>query len=316
MPEIIGVVTASTLNVRPKPSTLQPAIGTLRRGSSVTILNRDGGWCRIPWHGSQAFVHGDFLTIKETNPAAGFFHEDDDMKIVPLSPRESERLPVASDFAPIQRLVARTWNVQGGLLKILSDRIGIEPATSVAVLCVESGGKGFNADGSMVIRFENHVFWREWGKGNATTFAAHFSFNEAQGWKDHKFREKPAGKWGECHGDQLREWRVLDFARSLHDIAALRSISMGGPQIMGFNHARAGYDSVHSMFNAFRNDVRYQTIALFDFLQGPGTTSPMVVALQRKKFGDFAALYNGPGQAAEYGFRIERHVEAFRSLTP
>ncbi|HET6272949.1 MAG TPA: N-acetylmuramidase domain-containing protein [Bacteroidota bacterium] len=314
MPGLTGVVTATTLNVRPEPTTLKQPIGTLKRGISVSILDRAGGWFKIPWSGAAGYVHGDYLTIQDSNPAAGFFHEEDDLKIVPLPPKEFERIDVSSSFSPIQRLVARTWNSQGGLLEILSDRVGIEPATTVAVLCVESGGKGFNADGSMIIRFENHVFWREWGKTNAALFAAHFAYDQTKGWRDHKFREKSNGKWREFHGDQQLEWRVLEFARTLHDSAALRSISMGGPQIMGFNHARIGYDSVHSMFNTFRNDIRYQTIALFDFLQGPGTTSPMVVALQRKKFNDFASMYNGPGQAAMYGERIQTHAETFSSL--
>jgi hypothetical protein len=314
MPGLTGVVTASTLNVRPEPTTTRQPVGTLTRGASVTILGQTGGWFKIQWNGSAGFVHGDFIALQDANPAAGFFHEEDDLRIVPLPPKEPERIAVPSTFSPIQRLVARTWNAQGGLLKVLSDRVGIEPATTVAVLCVESGGKGFNPDGSMIIRFENHVFWREWGKTNAPLFESHFGYNQGQGWKDHKFREKPRGPWREFHGDQQLEWRVLDFARALHDIAALRSISMGGPQIMGFNHARVGYDSVKAMFDAFRSHVRFQTMALFDFLQGPGTTSPMVVALQRRKFNDFASLYNGPGQAAEYGFRIEKHAEAFTSI--
>lgn len=314
MPTLTGVVTSTTLNVRPEPNTLKKPIGTLNRGASIDILDRTGGWFKIPWKGATAFVHGDYVAIKEAEPAAGFFHEEEDLKSVPLPPEEAKRVTVSGGLSPVQRLVARTWNSQGGLLRVLSDRVAIEPAATVAVLCVESGGKGFNTDGSMIIRFENHVFWREWGKTNAALFESHFSNNKAQGWKDHEFRENLRGKWREFHGDQLLEWRVLEFARSLHDTAALRSISMGSPQIMGFNHARVGYDSVHSMFDAFRSDIRFHTIALFDFLQGPGTTSPLVVALQRKRFSDFASLYNGPGQAAMYGERIQAHAEAFVSM--
>lgn len=94
----------------------------------------------------------------------------------------------------------------------------------------------------------------------------------------------------------------------------MRSISMGGPQIMGFNHARIGYDSVREMFNAFQSEIRYQILGLFDFVKGPGTSSPMIVALQRKKFEEFAARYNGPGQAARYGDLVESHFEIFNRL--
>ncbi len=94
----------------------------------------------------------------------------------------------------------------------------------------------------------------------------------------------------------------------------MRSISMGAPQIVGFNHARIGYDSVRGMFAAFQRDIRYQILGLFDFLKGPGMSSPMIVALQHRQFGDFAARYNGPGQAARYGDLIESHYEIFGRL--
>ena len=96
----------------------------------------------------------------------------------------------------------------------------------------------------------------------------------------------------------------------------MRSISMGAPQIMGFNFAGIGYESVGEMFNAFESDIRYHILGLFDFLKGSGTTSPMIFALQRKRFEDFAARYNGRGQAAKYGEWIENAFETFRKLQP
>ena len=55
-------------------------------------------------------------------------------------------------------------------------------------------------------------------------------------------------------------------------------------------------------------------LGLFDFLKGPGTTSPMLEALRREKFEDFASRYNGPGQAAIDGERIATYYERFRAL--
>jgi hypothetical protein len=168
----------------------------------------------------------------------------------------------------------------------------------------------------MIIRFENHVFWREWGKKNESKFKVHFQYNPSQTWTGHKFREKATGEWKTFHGDQAAEWRAFEFARKLNETAAMRSISMGLPQIMGFNAAAVGYDSVEGMFSAFQGDIRYQVLGLFDFIKGPGTTSPMLSALQRKGYNDFAARYNGPGQAAVYGARISSHVDAFKAVRP
>ena len=50
--------------------------------------------------------------------------------------------------------MARTWNGQGGLISTLSDFTEIDTSAAVAVLCVESRGKGFGSDGRIIIRFD------------------------------------------------------------------------------------------------------------------------------------------------------------------
>lgn len=111
------------------------------------------------------------------------------------------------------------------------------------------------------------------------------------------------------HGDQRKEWQVLDFARSLDDSAALKSISMGAPQVMGFNYQQTGYQSVQQMFNNLSTDIRYHIFALFDFLD-----NRMISALQNYDFVRFARFYNGSGQAEHYGEWIKDHFEAFQAL--
>jgi hypothetical protein len=310
----MGSVTASTLNVRPEPSTRKAPIGTLKRGAAVTILERTNSWYKIKAEHIEGFVHGDYVTIQEDNPAAGFLFEQEQLRTMALEPPDAKRIIIQPGFSSRQTAVARTWNSHGGLLTALSDIIDVDTAAAVAVLCVESGGRGFSSDGRMIIRFENHIFWRQWGKGNADMFSEHFRFNPQKTWENHEFREHTTEPWVRFHGNQNQEWRVLEFARVLSEPAALRSISMGGPQIMGFNHPRIGYDSVREMFDAFQSDIKYQILGLFDFLKGPGTTSPMIEALQRKKFEIFASYYNGQGQAAHYGNLIEDYFEIFNAL--
>jgi hypothetical protein len=309
-----GTVTASVLNVRPEPSTRKAPVGTLNRGAAVTIIERTDSWYKIRAEQLEGFVYGDYVTIKEANPAAGFLCEQQDLRAIPLSPPEGEQITIAPGFSPRQKAVARTWNGQGGLLKALSDIIDVDTAAAVAVLCVESRGRGFGPDGRMIIRFENHIFWRQWGKGYADVFDDHFRFNPEKKWRNHEFRDHAGEPWAPFHGNQNQEWRVLEFARALNEAAALRSISMGGPQIMGFNHPRIGYDSVSEMFDAFHSDIKYQILGLFDFLKGPGTTSPMIEALQRRKFEIFASYYNGQGQASRYGNLIEDYFEIVNAL--
>ena len=311
-----GIVTASRLNLRPDPSTRKAPIGQLKRGTSVEILQDIKGWYRIKTPRIEGFVHGDFLAIQDNNPASGFLFEREDLRTVPLEPAAAETIQVQSGFSPKQKVAARIWNRQGGLLKILSDIIEVEISAAVAVLCVESSGGGFGPDGRMVIRFENHVFWRQWGKSKEAKFDSHFRFDPEKAWKRHEFRQSATAKWTFFHGKQEQEWRVFTFASGLNKAAAMRSISMGGPQIMGFNHAQIGFESAKEMFHAFQSDVRDQVLGLFDFLKGPGTTSSMITALQRKQFDVFASHYNGPGQAAHYGELIQNYFELFNSLLP
>jgi hypothetical protein len=82
----------------------------------------------------------------------------------------------------------------------------------------------------------------------------------------------------------------------------------------GDARASIGYDSVREMFDRFQSDIRYQIAGLFDFMRGSATVSPMIQVLQRRKFVDFAARYNGPGQTAKYGAWIERDFELFNAL--
>lgn len=314
MAQRTGIVTAGTLNIRPEPSTRRPPVGSVRRGDRLPILALQGNWYRVPWNGREGYVHADYLREEEPPLAPGFLHEQAALAQSPLAPEPSARIPLKPGMPGRQRAAAQTWNGYGGLLQTLCDAIAIAPAAAVAVLLVESSGKGFGPDGRMVIRFENHVFGRRWGHAGSDAFSRHFRFHTAQPWKQHLFCEGPGGAWEPCHVSQEHEWKVFTFARALHEAAALQSISMGLPQIMGFNHARIGYDSARGMFDRFSADVRYQLLGLFDFIVGPGTTSPMLSALQRRQFELFASFYNGPGQAARYGQRIQQFHDAFETL--
>lgn len=314
MPARTGVVTANQLNLREEPSTSGKLVMTLARGTKVDVLEPSGAWYRVKAQGHTGFVHGDWIRILDTNPASGFLHERDDLKQVPLEPAEADKIRIKTGFNATQKLAAQTWNTQGGLLKALCDLTQVDPAAAVAVLCVESSGRGFGDDGRMIIRFENHVFWNKWGCNNVDRFERHFRYNKNKLWLGHQFCQPEGSPWTDCHKSQADEWRVFEFARSLDEPSAIRSISMGGPQIMGFNHHLIGYDTPREMFDRFRGDLRFQVLGLFDFVKGPGTTSPMLEALRRRRFEDFATRYNGPGQAVEYGSRIQKFHDAFQGL--
>jgi hypothetical protein len=239
---------------------------------------------------------------------------------VPLEAPAGQLLRVNPKDPLLNRLAASIWNRFGGLLRALSAELKVEPAVAVAVFAVESGGNGFDpVSKRLVIRFENQVFFDQWGRKQPERFHQHFTFNPAQRWLDHKWRPTPGEAWRPAdlpnfHGSQTREWEVFSFAQTLDEVAAKKSISMGAPQIMGFNHAACGYESVLEMFAAFTAGERAQIIGFFDFVQGPTANSRSVIALQEQDFNAFAARYNGPGQAAKYGSLIRTAYEAFQQM--
>lgn len=235
---------------------------------------------------------------------------------VPLAPPPDLQIKLPTGAGSDDKRAARTWNRYGWLLLTLADQFGFDPGAAVAVLAIESGGQGFGPDGRMIIRFENHVFFDRWGKYHPERFQAHFTFDPAKRWQKHQWRSQSNAPWRDFHNQQPGEWAVFEFACTLDDLAARLSISMGAPQIMGFNYATLGYESVGQMFSDFSQNDRAQILGLFDFICGPQANSRRLPALQAREFDNFAALYNGPGQAAQYGSLLRNVFEAFQRLKP
>jgi hypothetical protein len=313
MANTTAIVTASTLNVRERAGTDATIVRQLTRGAVVQVLAPAGSWYEIQSGSTHGFVHGDFLHFDTTPTASGFLCENQQLCTCALAaPADRQIAERGLDGDALQG--ALTWNRLGGMLDPLSERLDIARSGAVAVLCVESGGKGF-VNGRMVIRFENHVFWDRWGVGNPATFKQHFTFDSAKRWTGHRYRVSLSDDWHTVHGvGQDAEWAAFAIARDLDETSAIRSISMGASQIMGFNHAAIGYDSARAMFDRFSTDERFHVLGLFDFVKGPGTTSATLEALRRSDYERFATGYNGAGNAMAYAGKIRSAATAFDNV--
>jgi hypothetical protein len=232
-----------------------------------------------------------------------FFKDKPSLLAASLPPDKTYKAPLPPANSVLGRM-ARTYNAVGGLMDILADQTGIDPVAVLAVWYVESGGRGFTA-GHPIIRFENHKFFQFWGHDHVTQFDQHFQFGGHAGIpgsssKNHKFRAATTGAFATFHGDQTKEYEVFDFASSLANREeACLSISMGGPQIMGFNCDACGYLSASKMFDAFAQDQRFHVLGFFDFVQSKG----LIDLIRDKKWVSFGAHYNGDG--ATYGPLLE-----------
>ena len=221
--------------------------------------------------------------------------------------------PIPTDgLSGIDLVMASIHNARGKYLDDRAKALGASAAALAAVLKVESGGRGFGADGRVVVRFENHVFARRWGRSHPTEFARHFRYDPKEGWKGQQWRRAEGDPWTACHADQAGEWAVLDFARTLDADAALASASYGVGQIMGFNHKAVGHGSAREMVDKFGEGIGPQLDAMIAFIRNNGK------CLRGLRAGDytlFAEGYNGTGKAAAYAARIKEAADAYARVT-
>jgi len=288
-------------------------VGDLISGQRLELVQRAGDWWIARVYSSAQFsdlVTDTAGTTAGKPPKPATILSPAEVQALPLVPAQRRDVPPGLSSAAIS--AASIWNKYGGMIEPLAAKIGIDPAVAVAVVSVESGGRGVGPDGRMIIRFENHVFWSLWGKANPDAYNALFAFNPPPGksYQGHKYRANPNAPWQDVHASQASEWDAFRIASNLNANAARQSISMGLAQIMGFNFKTVGYDSVEAMFEAYAADERWQLLGLFSYIVSRG----LVARLQQGDYVGFALGYNGKGQEQFYAGLIQQRRDAFLSL--
>lgn len=157
--------------------------------------------------------------------------------------------------------------------EIAAKKLRCEIASVKAVAEIESLGKGFYADGFPVILFERHVF-RKYTQGR---------YN-----KSHPHLSGAAGNYGASGQNQRNKFNE---AFALNPIAAMKSCSWGKFQIMGFNHAVCGFDSVGEFVDAMKKSEGEQLLAFVNFV----INNNLADELRKKNWAKFAKGYNGAG---------------------
>lgn len=172
----------------------------------------------------------------------------------------------------------------------LGHRIGVGEDEIHAVLEVESRGSGFDKQGRPAMLFEPHLFWRELGPGPKRDRAVREGLAYAR-WKPGAY---PADSYP----------RLIE-AMSIDETAALRSASWGLGQILGSNHAMAGYATPQAMVRAFLDDEDAHLEAMVNFIKA----AKLDDELRRHDWAGFARGYNGPSYA-KHGYH-KRLAAAF-----
>ena len=140
--------------------------------------------------------------------------------------------------------------------KQLATRLDVELAALKAVAEVESAGSGFlpAPDRRPKILFEGHVFHRLTAGRHSLT---HPDISHPT-WDRNLYARSLAG-----------EWKRLDKAAALDPAAAMQSASWGAFQIMGFNYALCGFDSVGRFVQAQAGGADGQLEAFVALLSRP-----------------------------------------------
>ena len=239
------------------------------QGVCLYLTDFHGQW----WSFDTERAHGALLAIKDVAPQVES----------PFAKPNTVHLPIVENG--------------GGNVSAPLPQGVIDPQVLEAILQIESGGQALSDDGRPIIRFEAHIFKQQ--LGNDALFAQHFrygqpvwtqrSMNDGSGWKSIE------------EGGQARQWEAFDLAASLNYEAAAQSISMGAPQIMGFNHASIGYPSATAMLEAFGSEP-VQIIAFINFILGRAS---LASAVRNKDWREVARIYNGSGNVDHYASLLQ-----------
>ena len=182
----------------------------------------------------------------------------------------------------------------------VAELLGCEPAALKAVQQVETGGRGgFFSPGRPAILFEGHIFWTQLKKRGS---------NPEDYVKGNENILYPKWEKGHYKGG-IGEYDRLEQARKINRDAADASASWGMFQIMGFNYAACGEESIESFVRSMCESEFKQLLLTANFIK---KNSQMLQALQARDWAVFAKCYNGPAYAQNrYDVKLEAAYQKY-----
>lgn len=171
-----------------------------------------------------------------------------------------------------------------------AEALNVTPREFKTILQVEAPKGGFLDDGQVTILYERHIFHKLTG-----------------GVYSAKYPLISNAKSGGYGAEGQNQHNRLAQAVALNRDAALKSTSWGKPQIMGFNYAAAGFETLQDFITAMHESEQRQIEAFISFLR-KDKGGKMIPMLREHRWMDLAMAYNG---APEYAKRLQA---AYRDL--
>ena len=201
---------------------------------------------------------------------------------VPLQPVETPVQPVPQAQAPAPK-ASKALTEEA--IREAANNLGVDVACVKAVAEVESLGNGFNSTGMVKILFERHKFYKfiaqKYGVPKANQLAA-------------MHPDICSPKAGGYTSSTATEHKRLDKAIAIDRECAMKSASWGRFQVMGFNHAAAGFSNVEDFCVAMWKSEDEHLRAFVNFIKA---NPNMHQHLRNRNWAGFANAYNGPAYA-------------------
>lgn len=190
----------------------------------------------------------------------------------------------------------------------IGHQIGVGEDVIHGVLDVEAAGKSTDSKGRTKMLFEPHVFYR----------------NLSGAKRDRAVKAGLAyAKWGQKPYPRDSYPRFLK-ACEIDETAAFKACSWGFPQVLGENHALAGFDTPQAMVKAMLSNEDEQLQAMINFIKNAGLDDELRVIEAKLKRGQkitaddcraFVRGYNGPGYAKnDYHTKLARAVNKWAKI--
>jgi hypothetical protein len=138
-------------------------------------------------------------------------------------------------------------------------------------------------------------------------FEAHWFDRLTEGRYQQSHPNLSSAKWNRAlYVGGQGEWARLYAAMRLDSSAALKSASWGSPQIMGFNHKLAGFDTVEGFVAAMKSGSRAHLMAFVSYVKNSGLSAALGrIDNNPINARPFARAYNGTGyRANDYDGKI------------
>lgn len=195
--------------------------------------------------------------------------------------------------------------------------LGCQVAQIRAVWEVESGGGWFTDVRADILALDGPGGFLDGPHLPKILFEAH-KFDDFTGGQFRKSHPNLSSvKWSPAlYVGGVGEYERLYRAMQLDRTAALRSASVGGAQIMGFNHELAGFDTVDAFWEAMKTSERAHLDAFAAFIRNSGLLAALrQISTLHADCVPFAKGYNGVGywrHEPPYNIRIARAFKKWR----